>query len=262
VSYRYLNAAWELELPSHLKIVLLSLADQANDDGECWPSQETIGRRCGTTTRQVSANLRTLRDLGHLEMVRRRRRKTAVYRLLMVDRNSTSGQADASDQERNPTSGDEPQDRNPDAIKTGSALPTNHKRTITQTEPSPTRAHSVEVVERDGHAYDVEIDQRTNPHDVMAYAMVDAMGWAAEDVTEPQWGTIHRAAKELTRRSVEPDEVSRRAQNYRANHPDWTLTPSALVKWWADSARIHVSPSRAQVTDLAAAAERRNWRRR
>lgn len=271
MSFRYLNAAWELELPSHLKIVLLSLADQANDDGECWPSQSTIGRRCGTSSRQVSTNLRTLREMGLIEMVKRRRRKTAVYHLLIAeapdaetpDRKSTSDQGVAND--------DTPkrQDRKPTAVKTGSAASQDRKRTSHKPlkepsdEPSVSLAtdvaHEIEVIEVDGQTYEMEITDRS-PHDQMTYIIVDAMGWEPSEVTEPQWGAIHKAAKELLRRDAKPEHVAHRAQVYRLKHPDWALTPSALVKWWADSAQVDVRPSRGQVADLSAAAERRNWR--
>lgn len=265
MSFRYLNAAWELELPSHLKIVLLSLADQANDDGECWPSQSTIGRRCGTSTRQVSTNLRTLRDMGLIEMVKRRRRKTAVYHLLIVDQNQTS------DQESDDPDPSIAQDRNPNAVKTGSAASQDRKPTSDKPleepsdEPSDLNAtsvaHLVEIEEVDGYTYEMEIIQRS-PHDAMAFTLVDAMGWSRDEVTEPQWGAIHKAAKELIRRGANPGQVAIRAQVYQINHPEWSITPSALVKWWADSAEPRVKPSRAQVADLSAAAERRQWRNR
>lgn len=274
MSYRYLNATWELELPAHLKIVLLSLADQANDDGECWPSQAYISKRCGTSTRQVGTNLRKLREMGLVEMVKRRRRKTAVYRITLLDEQDqkpASGQGepptsvDHYAHDRNHTSSETGQDRKSSAPKTGSPLPTNHKGTTTQIEPpsslAPTGAHEVEVVEEDGHTYEVQIAGR-NPHDAMTYTLVYAMDWKPEEVTEAQWGAIHRAAKELLKRGADPHEVPVRGYNYRMNHPDWSLTPSALVKWWADSAEIRLSPSRGQVADLAAAAERRQWRNR
>ncbi len=32
------------------------------------------------------------------------------------------------------------------------------------------------------------------------------------------------------------EEIARRAATYRRKHPTWDLTPSALVKWWAECA--------------------------
>lgn len=35
---------------------------------------------------------------------------------------------------------------------------------------------------------------------------------------------------------VTPEEITRRAHRYRREHPDWALTPAALVKHWAELA--------------------------
>lgn len=58
---------WELDLPPGEKLVLLALADQANDAGtQCWPSVETIARRSGQGVRTVRRALASLETQGHL----------------------------------------------------------------------------------------------------------------------------------------------------------------------------------------------------
>lgn len=58
---------WELDLPPGEKLVLLALADQANDEGrQCWPSVETIAHRSGQGIRTVRRALASLEDAGHL----------------------------------------------------------------------------------------------------------------------------------------------------------------------------------------------------
>ena len=39
--------------------------------------------------------------------------------------------------------------------------------------------------------------------------------------------------------AVTPDEIRRRAANYRANHPELTMGPSALAKWWPESDKLN-----------------------
>lgn len=56
--------AWELELPMGQKIVLLVLADHANDDAVCWPSQRRIATRAGCTVRAVQIVLGKLEQRG------------------------------------------------------------------------------------------------------------------------------------------------------------------------------------------------------
>lgn len=59
--------AWDVpNLSPTQKIVLLSLADQANDDGVCWPSASKTSARtslCERATRQAIADLE---NMGHL----------------------------------------------------------------------------------------------------------------------------------------------------------------------------------------------------
>lgn len=58
---------WELDLPPGEKLVLLALADQANDDGrQCWPAVETIAHRSGQGVRTVRRALASLETAGHL----------------------------------------------------------------------------------------------------------------------------------------------------------------------------------------------------
>ena len=54
MSLRALSWAWEQELtnPSE-KLVLLAIADHANDDGMCWPSMSHVANRCLLSTRQI-----------------------------------------------------------------------------------------------------------------------------------------------------------------------------------------------------------------
>jgi len=67
MSIRLMSVVWDLDLPSGEKLVLLSLADQANDEGrQCWPSVETIMRRSGQGERTVRRAIAVLEEKGHL----------------------------------------------------------------------------------------------------------------------------------------------------------------------------------------------------
>lgn len=61
-----MTAAWALDLPTGEKIVLLSLADNANDNGHCWPSMATIAKRAGMTQRGAQLIVQRLEAKGHL----------------------------------------------------------------------------------------------------------------------------------------------------------------------------------------------------
>ena len=72
--------AWQQDLPRHLKVVLLALADRAHDDGICWPSVLDIARRCGVRSRTIRYHLNTLRDRGLLN-VQARPGRANIFRL-------------------------------------------------------------------------------------------------------------------------------------------------------------------------------------
>lgn len=60
---------WDLDLPPSEKIVLLALADQANDAGRnCWPSVPTIARRSSQGERTVRRALQSLEAKGLLSI--------------------------------------------------------------------------------------------------------------------------------------------------------------------------------------------------
>lgn len=66
MSVRVMTAVWDLPLPDSEKIVLLALADCANDEGHCWPSMATLARKCSKSDRTVQAAVKSLVEGGHL----------------------------------------------------------------------------------------------------------------------------------------------------------------------------------------------------
>ena len=69
------------------KLVLISLADRANDDGECWPSLATIARDCETTERSVIRKLYKLENEGFITRIHRSEdgmKTSNLYRLPVV----------------------------------------------------------------------------------------------------------------------------------------------------------------------------------
>lgn len=82
-----LTAAWEgSRADGSAFTVLLALADQANDDGHCWPSIDHIARRSRVSRRTAQVCLDKLYTLGEVSKVRRGgrvgdQRFTNVYRV-------------------------------------------------------------------------------------------------------------------------------------------------------------------------------------
>lgn len=61
-----MNWAWEQELPPTPKLILMALADAANDRDECWPGVPFMARKCGVSQRTVQ---RVLQDFQALNLV-------------------------------------------------------------------------------------------------------------------------------------------------------------------------------------------------
>lgn len=78
MSIALMNAVWKADLPSTRKLVALSLADQANDSGECYPSIAMIAQRCGLSERVVHICLRDIEAQGIVKKSCRAGRST-VY---------------------------------------------------------------------------------------------------------------------------------------------------------------------------------------
>jgi hypothetical protein len=83
-----MNWAWRQALTPTLKLVLMALADAADDHGICWPSVSTLARKCTVSTRTVQRSLRALIDRRLLIAEPRQRRDGSStsnrYRLLIA----------------------------------------------------------------------------------------------------------------------------------------------------------------------------------
>lgn len=84
MSIRIMTRVWdEATLSGGALLVLLALADIANDDGVCWPSRAVLARRARLTERQVSTVLTKLATGGHIAtLTGRGRGQHTVYCVL------------------------------------------------------------------------------------------------------------------------------------------------------------------------------------
>lgn len=64
-----MSLVWDMDTSSFEKLVLLALADCANDDGECWPSIATLMRKTGAGERTIQRSIRSLESSGLVRRV-------------------------------------------------------------------------------------------------------------------------------------------------------------------------------------------------
>ena len=78
MSIALMTLAWQSDIASGPKMVLLSLCDNANEAGECYPSIAAMCRRCSMSERTVQGHINTLEKHGCLSRQERQGRST-VY---------------------------------------------------------------------------------------------------------------------------------------------------------------------------------------
>lgn len=87
--------AWRQEVgDAGAKLVLIKLADQANDRGECWPSQKTLAAECEMSRRTVQRKLELLYERG-LVVAEQRTRETGADTSLLYRIKPGGSQSDA-----------------------------------------------------------------------------------------------------------------------------------------------------------------------
>ena len=57
MSVKAMCLAWKIDLPMAEKFILIALADNANDQFNCYPSLSTIAEKCGMSRRAVINNI-------------------------------------------------------------------------------------------------------------------------------------------------------------------------------------------------------------
>lgn len=87
MTIRAMNWAWGIDLQPAMKLVLLKLADRANDNGECWPGMESVAALCGLSARTLIRHIDKMEAMGLLYKSKRKdesgRQTTNLYTLNM-----------------------------------------------------------------------------------------------------------------------------------------------------------------------------------
>jgi hypothetical protein len=68
-----MNWAWGLALAPTSKLILMALADAADDEGLCWPGVRTLASKCCVSGRTVQRTIKTFITQGILIVEERRR---------------------------------------------------------------------------------------------------------------------------------------------------------------------------------------------
>lgn len=84
------------------KLVLIKLADNANDDGVCWPSYQHVADDCEMGRSTVKAHIKQLEKDGFLTVISRNGGKSSNKFQLHIDRGVSSKVKDGTRSDSDP----------------------------------------------------------------------------------------------------------------------------------------------------------------
>jgi Helix-turn-helix domain len=96
MSIRLINAVWKhsRQQKSGALVILLAIADYANDDGIAYPAVSTLARKARMSTRNAQRWVRTLERDGELTVLKNQgRRGVNIYRICLPSGNPDKGDA-------------------------------------------------------------------------------------------------------------------------------------------------------------------------
>jgi biotin operon repressor len=221
------------DLPAHLKLTLLALADHAEDDGTgIFVGQARLARKTGASERAVRGHIAELRELGLIEKVGRVGSRGSDKHRVVVESLPTSEQialmfpgprpAEVADRQKLPT---------------GAAASSRPATQRSSTGNSQAAEPSVEPSEEPS-------GRPARKRDLIHDALAEIEGADSAQLTRPHARRIAVAAAAI--RAATPDvssaQVHLRAEVYRRLHPEWELTANALASHWASVSGARTAP--------------------
>lgn len=206
---------WRQNLAPMAKIVLLAIADHADDDGgNAYPSKSTLALKTGYSERQVIRIVNQLTGDGYLSEERRQvagirpDRMPKVYQIVMRRGDILTGRDHPL-----PLDGVTSVTLRGDIRDVDGVTPMSPEPSLEPSlEPTPSAVRKI---------------------DPLWDAVVDACGLAGSTLTRSERGRVAVAVSELRAVDAEPAEVSARAQAYRRKWPNVDLTATALAANWS-----------------------------
>jgi len=207
--------AFEQQVEPNAKLVLLALANRSNNEtGLCFPGQQLLGAECSMSDRTIRRHLKTLEAAG---LVRRRPRMLG------------EGRGRTSDEYRLAFY-DQPDRMSACSGPTGQTVRTNR----TNQDDQPDKGDRVTVREPEENRKPVAAAPRKT--DELWDTMLAVCGIDPTTLTRTARGAVNKALKELREIGATPSDLEAKAAAYRKTWPGMSLTPTALVKHWAQLA--------------------------
>lgn len=211
MSNEALTWAWSRRgLKATEKLVLIRLADYADEQGSCFPSQKRVAEDCGMDRMTVNRALQRLADAALVSSEKRRRggRQTSSRYYLALQSDGKSLYADD-------TQGDSVSSQS-DGESLGQRDGESHQNPHTEPSLEPS-----------------EVLLASKPSQALMWdAVRAACGWPDRDLLSPAKARLGKTARTLLAGGATLDDVDRFARDYHAAWPGMSLTPEAMVKHW------------------------------
>jgi len=220
MSVKWMSWAWEVEVPTsdrvgetHCRIVLVKLADNANDEGICWPSLDRIAEQTGLHRASVIRAVNLLEENGLLTRRHRHdetgRQQSNLYHLY----------GGGSPQATLPYDQGEGRHRRPPRVATGDGGGSPQATQNRKKEPSeePSLGPSAQnVLQLPLTQHETHPDGReANAHDLVA-VYVDLVQSKGAKRDARMVGQIARQVQGLLKSGHEPEAIERGIRRYVA----------------------------------------------
>lgn len=228
MSTKLMTAIWDDSTTKGLNLfVLIAMADNANDQGICWPSVATIAHKVRVNERTVQRAIRELAEGGHLTIQPGGGRRSNTYRIF-YPAELRGGNLSPVTQLCHPSG---------DKGAAPAVTQLRHPSGDTAMSPEPLVEPSLEPpVER-------AEPKAPRPRNTLFDALCEIEGSNPLEIGR-KGGRIAGALRQIKEATpdVTPDEIKRRAANYRETWPTITLTATALATHWAKFGWAETAP--------------------
>lgn len=214
MSVKVMSWVWEQDLSTTKKMLLLAIADHADDEGEnAWPSKARLALKCNISESQVRRHLRELEADGWIATERQRGgtlatsedRRPNLYRVLVERGRMGAPPTDQRGRMGAPSRG------RTDAPSRGRM---RAPLTISNTSDTSSSAQP----------------RATERRDVLFETLCEVCDINPERLTISARGALNRALKELRLVEADPGSIVAAAIAFRKRYADASLTPAALAK--------------------------------
>lgn len=227
------------------KATLLTLANYADEEFSCYPSQATLAEETEQSPRTIWKQVKWLESVGLIRRERRydgqgHRKSDRFYLQLDVvidvrERPDLLAKSADRPTRTQGASGDEGPTRN--ATREPYSQPGCEGTPSEPPEQDSPNGSSC----GDGAQLSLLPDpqpptsaERGRKPDVVWDALMAVCAVDTSSITASSRGAYNRAVKELRQAGATPEEITRRAAIFRATWPDIRLTPTALVRRWSE----------------------------